>query len=296
MPKTTDVAIVGGGVIGSAIAFYLSKRGIKATVFEKSRLASGASGATAGIIGPIWHIDHFHEAAFDLGLKSLDMFPELVVELLEAGIDPKFRLNGLLKIALEEEQVEVLMDGLAVQGELGRGVTWLDPDEVRDREPEISPRVLGGVFSPTEGHINGKRYVDSLVLAASRLGATFLEAVEVDSLVTDGDKVYRRPHAGRDLPRRAHGPCRGPLDGDPRPVGAADAAGAAHQGPAHPAATDRLHAQVPRGQLRERLRDSRRSMAIFSSPPRGIPVSSTSAQPATLSSRSWIAPPPHSPP
>ena len=137
----------------------------------------------------MWHIDHFHEAAFDLGLKSLDMFPELVAELLEAGIDPQLRLNGLLKIALEEEQVEVLRDGLAVQGELGRGVTWLDPDEIRDREPEISPEVLGGVFSPAEGHLNGKRYVDSLVLAASRLGATFLEAVEVDSLVTDGDKV-----------------------------------------------------------------------------------------------------------
>ncbi|MDP6103019.1 MAG: FAD-dependent oxidoreductase, partial [Dehalococcoidia bacterium] len=46
MPRTTEVAIVGGGVIGCSIAYQLAKRGITSTVFEQHRFASGASGAT----------------------------------------------------------------------------------------------------------------------------------------------------------------------------------------------------------------------------------------------------------
>ena len=77
MPKTTDVAIVGGGVIGCSIAYYLSQQGIKSTVFERTRFAAGASGATAGIVAPLWYVDPSVEAYFALGLKSLETFPAL---------------------------------------------------------------------------------------------------------------------------------------------------------------------------------------------------------------------------
>ncbi len=64
MLKTTDVAIVGGGVIGCSIAYYLAKLGIESTVFEKGRLACGASGATGGLVGPLWYIDRSSSATF----------------------------------------------------------------------------------------------------------------------------------------------------------------------------------------------------------------------------------------
>ena len=56
MTQTTDIAIVGGGVIGCSIAYFLAKQRIKSTVLEQRRCGSGASGATAGVIGPLWHI------------------------------------------------------------------------------------------------------------------------------------------------------------------------------------------------------------------------------------------------
>ena len=77
MNDTTDVAIIGGGVIGCSIAYQLSKKGIKCTVLEKNKLASGASGATAGIIGPIWYLDHTIKPYFEMGFRSLEIFPSL---------------------------------------------------------------------------------------------------------------------------------------------------------------------------------------------------------------------------
>ncbi len=189
MPKTTDVAIVGGGVIGCSIAYQLAKRGIKSTVFEKDRLASGASGATAGIIGPLWYVDRTFEPYFEMGMKSLESFPQLARDLAESGVDPEFRQNGVLKLALTEDLARELEENLAWQGDLGLAVTWLDRDEVIEREPEIDPGVRGAVFSPREGSVRGESYVNSLAHAARRMGATVLEGVEVTGLVFDGTKV-----------------------------------------------------------------------------------------------------------
>lgn len=187
MPNTTDVAIIGGGIIGASIAYYLAKRGIKSTVFERETFACGASGATGGMFTPLWHVDHTHEPLFEMGMRGLETIPSLAAELAEAEVDPIFRQSGILKVAMNSEEANELRDNLIWQGELGIGVHWMDSDEVIERVPEINPSVLGGVFSPTEGHVTGQRMVESLVHAATRLGATFLEGVEVISLMTEGD-------------------------------------------------------------------------------------------------------------
>ena len=189
MPKTSDVLIIGGGIIGCSIALQLANRGIKSTVLERSYFGAGASGATAGVVGPLWHVDPASEETFSLGMRSLEMFPALAAELVEAGIDPGFRKNGILKIAFAQPEIEELKDNLAWQGELGLGVVWLEPSEILHREPEVNRDVMGGVFSPGEGHIQGQRYVEALVHTASRLGATFLQGSEVIGLEIQDKKV-----------------------------------------------------------------------------------------------------------
>ena len=57
MPKTADVVIIGGGVMGCSVAYQLAKLGIKSTVLERAHLAVGASGAQAGVIGPSRHVE-----------------------------------------------------------------------------------------------------------------------------------------------------------------------------------------------------------------------------------------------
>lgn len=189
MPQTTDVAIIGGGVIGCSIAYQLAKRGVKSTVFEKNRLASSASGATGGIVGPIWYVDRTIEPYFDLAMRSLEMFPSITEELKVAGVDPEYRQNGVMKVALTDELYDILLDNLTWQGELGIGVHWIDRDELQEREPHITPDAQGAVFSPHEGNIRGEAYVNSLAHAACRLGATCVEETEVTGFEFDGDRV-----------------------------------------------------------------------------------------------------------
>ncbi len=83
MSNSTDVAIVGGGIIGCSIAYFLAKRGIRSAVFERDSFACGASGATAGMFSPLWHVDHTNEALFEMGMRSLEMIPRLAAELAE---------------------------------------------------------------------------------------------------------------------------------------------------------------------------------------------------------------------
>ena len=187
--STAEVVIIGGGVIGCSIAYQLAKRGIKSSVFEQNRFASGASGASAGMITPLWHVDHNNPAFFALGINSLMSFPELARELTEAGIDPELRMCGVLKVAMDDDQAEALRRDLMWQAELGFGVRWANTQDVLELEPEVNGDNHGGVFSPLEGHVKGQRLVDSLVHAAGALGATFSEGVEVTSLVTEGSRV-----------------------------------------------------------------------------------------------------------
>jgi glycine oxidase len=113
----------------------------------------------------------------------------LASELSEVGVDPEFRQTGVFKLAFTDAEAEELQLDLVWQSELGFGVAWLDRAEVIQREPEVSAAVLGGIFSPKEGYVRGQRLVDSLVQAASRLGAQFHQGVEVLDLQTEGKRV-----------------------------------------------------------------------------------------------------------
>ena len=189
MLRSVDIAIIGGGVIGCSIAYELSKKDVKCIVFEKTRLASGASGATAGMIGPIWYMDHTIDPYFQLGMKSWNSFPNLIEELKESGIDPEFQQNGAIKVFFDESRDGFLLDDLKWQEKLGLGVRWIDRKELIEREPQISDKALGGIFSPKDATIKGSAFVRALAHSAGNLGATILEGIDVISLKTERNKV-----------------------------------------------------------------------------------------------------------
>ena len=189
MAGSVDVAIVGGGVMGCAIAWQLSKSGVSCVLVERNSFGGGASGATAGVVGPLWHIDPDDPDMWRLGMRSLQLFPQWAAELAEAGVNPEFQQSGVMKVAFTDEEADELAAFHLWQSQLEFGVQLLDRRGVLELEPEASHEVRAGVYSPREGCVRGQKLCDSLAHAAGRYGARLYEGIEVTGLRHNGDRV-----------------------------------------------------------------------------------------------------------
>src|SRR5688572_4205488 len=125
-----DVAIIGGGVIGCACAWALARAGVAVTLYERGRLASEASGASAGILAPLAESSvpgPFARLAV-AGLQEFGREIGPIVE--ESGIDPEYRRCGVMRLALEPRDAEALREAATWQANQALGLRWLDAHEV----------------------------------------------------------------------------------------------------------------------------------------------------------------------
>ena len=179
--------IAGGVIVRHRLA--TGRAGCACALVEKGEFGRGASGATAGVVGPLWHLDPEDRDLFRLGMRSLELFPQWASSLTEMGVNPEFQQNGVLRLAFSEDEVEELRGFHRWQSELRMEVQWLNGAEILEREPRCSTLALAAIFSPEEGCIRGQRFCDALAHAAGRLGARLYERTEVTSLTHDGDRV-----------------------------------------------------------------------------------------------------------
>lgn len=189
MKNTFDVAIIGGGINGSSIAYQLSKLGKKVVILEKGTLACEASSAAAGMLAAQAEIEH-DGPFFQLALKSQAMFPSIANELLEyAGIDIEFVNKGMLKIAETEELASELKSQVLFQQNWDSSIQWLDATQVREMEPTLSPTVAGAMFLPNDGHVQPAKLSLAFAKAAEHFGAEIRENTEVLSFIYENGVV-----------------------------------------------------------------------------------------------------------
>ena len=185
----TDIIVVGGGVIGSGIAFELAKRGAKVTLVERGRIGGEASAASAGIIS-LPTRPWFSPERIALGQLSLERYPALVEELEErTGIGIEYRRPGEWSIAVDEEHAEA--DDAVAAWQLGMGLTIEDVPvaEARQREPALPDTLVSARFHADVGSLSVHRLSQALAAAAKQLGATVLEATPVGGLRREGNRV-----------------------------------------------------------------------------------------------------------
>lgn len=187
--NTFDVAIIGGGINGSSIAYQLSKIGKKVVLLEKNQLACEASSAAAGMLAAQAEIEQ-DGPFFQLALKSQSMFQALSNELLEmTGIDIEFIQKGMIKIAETEEMAKEVQQQAAFQRNWDPEIEWLDRNSLLKLEPSLSQNVTGGMYLPNDGHVQPAKLSQAFANAAELLGATILENTEVLSLIYENDRV-----------------------------------------------------------------------------------------------------------
>jgi glycine oxidase len=126
--KSTDVLIIGGGVIGCSIAYQLAKRGKKVTLVEKDTIGDHASGVAGGMLGAQVEYEDYGPIV-DFSLASRAMFPQLKEELYAlTGMDIQLKPAGMLRIAFTEEEKQILLKQEDWQQKMGLRAQWLSTE------------------------------------------------------------------------------------------------------------------------------------------------------------------------
>lgn len=194
-----DVVIIGGGIIGCAIAYNLAKREVSTLVIDKAaRVGTEASWAGAGILTS--HAST-HEPYPTLCRASLALYPELAVELkAETEIDIEFIRSGTLSAIFNSDEAAGLI-GLA-ERRVNRGFSAevLTAEEARRLEPALSPAIEGAVLFPEDAQVRNPKLVTALAKGAAKLGTQFKlgnpvmgfihENGRVAATVVNGERIY----------------------------------------------------------------------------------------------------------
>jgi len=174
--RTSEVVVVGGGVIGASVAFFLAREGVEVTLLERDALAAGASGAAAGMLTPTSEASDAG-SFFLWAQRSLAGFERLAEELLErSGVDCEFICSGTLRVAFDEAEALRLRE--RAERLPGARLEWLDTTAVRTVEPHAAPTVVGGLFAADEAQVRSPLLARAYAAAARRLGARVETGVE----------------------------------------------------------------------------------------------------------------------
>ncbi|MDP1848247.1 MAG: glycine oxidase ThiO [Solirubrobacteraceae bacterium] len=219
---TTDVAVIGGGVIGLAIAWRAAARGLRVCVLERGELGAGASRVAAGMLAPVTEADAGELALLGLGLRSARDWPAFAAELEQAaGADPGLRRSGALVVARDRDEAEALERELALRLELGLDVQRLLPSAARRLEPALAPTVRLALDVAGDHSADPRAVVLALAEAARRAGVTLRTCTAVERIESRGGRVTGVGLAGGEVVRAprvvvAAGAWSGAIEGLPR--------------------------------------------------------------------------------
>ena len=200
-----EVAIVGGGLVGAATAYFLAQHGVKSVVVEKDTIASHASGFSYAALGT------YDEAAmtgthFEVASHGLRLHGELEDSLLEeTGVNIELRRRPSLTLAFEEEESAAVRNPQGFELERrsweerqGYSVRWVDRDEMLRIEPRVGPEAIGAVYTDGTSDINARRLTLALMMAAERRGAMMRQG-RVTGLTRQSGRVRGILVDGREL-------------------------------------------------------------------------------------------------
>ena len=178
LPKTAEIVVIGGGVMGASTAYHLAARGQRnVLLLEKDRFfGQGATGRCAGGV----RYQFSTEVNVRLSMASLPMLEHFEEEIGQA-ID--YRPCGYLIFSSQESDLAAFRQNVQLQNRLGVGTQWLSGDDIRARLPVMRLEdVLGGTFHARDGLVDPNGVVMGYIGAASRLGARALTGIEVTGL------------------------------------------------------------------------------------------------------------------
>lgn len=226
MSGSPDVVVVGGGIIGCAVAYYCAKRGLRVTLIDQPKRGRATSASAGGLwplgesiglgCGVIFYKALLAKGAvpkdshgptqlprsfLDFAMQSNSMFAPLADELREVGgMDFEFERTSLLFIMYDEEDV-AFATPLWKDCPCGRSLTeWLTPDDLAKAEPAVTRENRGALRFNGDNQVNPYRLADAFRAAARNLGAKIISHTEVTGLTVESRRVTAVQTATRQFP------------------------------------------------------------------------------------------------
>jgi glycine/D-amino acid oxidase-like deaminating enzyme len=197
LAESADIVVIGGGAVGTAIAYFLARKGLEVTLLEKGCIADGSSGKCDGNV-----VLHDTLPGYDCQLKklSLDMFPALAKEL---DYDIGWSRKGSVLVIENDVEMEVAQNHCRLMQEHGYPFKILDRKELRADEPHLADDIAGGMEVACDGSLNPMALAYGLMQGAKKHGAkiqihTCVTEIKRDTngriecIATDRDKIHTR--------------------------------------------------------------------------------------------------------
>lgn len=184
MKRQAEVVVIGGGVIGTSIAYHLARAGVRDVILvERDELAAGSTSKAAGGVRA-----QFSDGLnVQLGARSLEAFARFEED---TGYDIGLHRVGYLFLLSTPEDVASFEEGVRLQNSLNVPSHMIDPAEARRLSPLISTDgLLAAAYSPDDGHCTPEAVVHGYASAARAHGATILRHTDVTGIETHGDTI-----------------------------------------------------------------------------------------------------------
>ena len=180
-----DVIIIGGGVIGAACAYFLTERGAKVLVLERSHLGAGASGTTAAIIGISG------SSGTPEPLRPLNVEGYHLILKISQDFDRPLEIihGGALYAAMTDQEALEIRPFYDEIRQMGINCSLLDAAETRQFEPLLCPEVKVALHNPACYHVNPFRLVQGYLGVALRKGSRIEYGVDVHEIKNRHDRV-----------------------------------------------------------------------------------------------------------
>ena len=197
MPKSADVVVIGAGVVGCSVAYYLAREGVSVTILEREAIGSGASAHATGSLS-LLGAEFSPGASFEIAQASYSEFQQIVPELESAtGMDLLYQRRPSLRLALDDEEAD-LIKNLMVWQQPHVKMHWIDAHEVHSIEPRLSPSIVGAVYEDESAQLDSYRLNLALARGAELKSAEIINR-EVTGLVTSGSRVTGVKTASEDI-------------------------------------------------------------------------------------------------
>ena len=174
-----DVIVLGGGLMGTASAYFLARRGARVTLIDRNRIGTGATVASFGNIRRTGR----HLSQLPLAHRSLRLWGEAEKML---GRDVEFRATGHIRLIFDEDSLADMRAYARAARPGGLELDELGPREIRARFPGLGPEAIAASFSPQDGSGNPRLIAPAFAEAARKLGVQIVEDAEVDTITNTG--------------------------------------------------------------------------------------------------------------